>query len=49
MALHGEIKVQTIQIGDRVPDVQLQLLNGRAVNFSDYKGTSLIVFFWGSW
>ena len=41
--------MKTIQIGDRVPDVQLQLLNGGEVKFSDYKGTSLILFCWASW
>ena len=42
--------MQPIDIGQKVPDIRLPLLNGDGDSgFSDYAGKRLIVFAWASW
>lgn len=39
-----------VEIGSKVPDVRLPLLNGDGdVGLADYAGKRLIVFAWASW
>lgn len=36
----------TLSVGDRIPDVSLAANGGRTVNFRDYKGKKLVVYFY---
>ena len=37
------------EIGEKITDATLRSLDGTEVSLSDYQGTRLIVFCWGSW
>lgn len=38
-----------ITVGDRIPDIELPDLEGRAHSLSRYRGQKLVVFLWASW
>ncbi len=35
--------------GSQATDFTLPSLDGRQVSLTDYRGSKLVVFFWGSW
>lgn len=37
------------EIGEKITDATLTSLDGKEVSLSDYHGTRLILFCWGSW
>lgn len=37
------------QPGDQVPDFTLPSLDGKQVSLSDFRGSKVAIFFWGSW
>jgi hypothetical protein len=46
----GALAVNPIEIGEKVADIRLPLVNGEGdTGFSDYAGKRLIVFAWASW
>jgi peroxiredoxin len=38
-----------LAIGDRMPDVELPDLAGRAIRVGDFRGRPLLLFMWASW
>ena len=37
------------EVGEKITDTTLRSLDGEEVSLSDYHGTRLIIFCWGSW
>jgi peroxiredoxin len=45
----SEIATVGLDIGDTAPDFQLELLTGKQVKLSDYRGKRVMVNFWATW
>lgn len=43
------VQRRTFAVGDRLPELALPTIDGRAIRLSDYKGTRLLMFMWASW
>jgi peroxiredoxin len=41
--------IESVQVGDRLPELRLPLLGGEQLDFASLRGTRILLFFWGSW
>lgn len=39
----------TVGVGDTLPDLTLQSLDGGEINLDAYRGKQLVIFMWASW
>ncbi|GGE37160.1 hypothetical protein GCM10011391_15080 [Pullulanibacillus camelliae] len=49
VAANGQEGATALAVGDSVPSVEMESLNGEHINLSDYKGKTVVLNYFGSW
>jgi peroxiredoxin len=44
-----ETAKHVVKVGDVIPDIALPSIDGRTIQFREYRGRRLFVFMWASW